>query len=210
MTRKRNNMTRKFMSLKNSLFSLCILAAGACGFITPAHALNTDRTQAINIQANKYVSNEGTGVTVYEGAVQIDQGSLRILADSVTIERKDNKVSLIVAKGKPARFQQRPEEDQNLVIAEGFTIRYLVTNDRITLTENASLEQEGTTMTGESIDYDIAHSVVKANSGKNGLQGRVQIVIPPSTEVTKDAASEPKDTDSTAPTAAEINVDNKP
>ncbi len=209
MTRNCNNMTRKSMSLKKTLYSLCILVASACCLSLPALALNSDRNQAINIQANKYVSNEGTGVTVYEGAVQIDQGSLRILADSVTIEREDNKVMLIVAKGKPARFQQRPEEDQELVVAEGFTIRYLVSNDRITLTENASLEQEGTTMTGESIDYDIAHSVVKANAGKDGLQGRVQIVIPPSTEETDSSPDETEPTDASTPSSDTQSADNQ-
>ena len=141
-------------------------------------ALASDRNQTINIQADKAVSNDKTGVTTYEGTVQIDQGSLRILADQVTIERQDNKVKLIVAKGKPARFQQRPAADKNLVVAEAFTINYIVAKDRITLKKNALLEQEGTTMTGESIDYDIAHSVVKAGDGSTGSQGRVQIVIP--------------------------------
>jgi len=161
-----------------TLASLITLLALSAVLSTPTWALNSDRNQTINIQADKAISNEKTGVTTYEGTVQIDQGSLRILADRVTIERQDNKVKLIVAKGKPARFQQRPAADKNMVVAEGFTINYLVAKDRITLKRNALLEQEGTTMTGESIDYDIAQSVVKAGDGNTGTQGRVQIVIP--------------------------------
>lgn len=163
-------------------------------------ALNSDRNQTINIQADKAVSNEKTGVTTYEGTVQIDQGSLRILADRVTIERQDNKVKLIVATGKPARFQQRPAADKNLVVAEGFTINYIVAKDRIILKQNALLEQEGTTMTGESIDYDIAHSVVKAGDGNNGSQSRVQIVIPAQNNTDVETATPTETTETTETT----------
>jgi len=187
-----------------SLITLLTLSAA----ISPAAwALKTDRNQTINIQADKAVSNEKTGVTTYEGTVQIDQGSLRILADRVTIERQDNKVKLIVAKGKPARFQQRPAADKNMVIAEGFTINYLVAKDRITLKRNALLEQEGTTMTGESIDYDIAQSVVKAGDGNTGSQGRVQIVIPAQND-TNTAPASPTDADAEADTSEDNSTNN--
>jgi len=172
-----------------TLASLITLLALSAALSTPSWALNSDRNQTINIQADKAISNEKTGVTTYEGTVQIDQGSLRILADRVTIERQDNKVKLIVAKGKPARFQQRPAADKNMVVAEGFTINYLVAKDRITLKRHALLEQEGTTMTGESIDYDIAQSVVKAGDGNTGAQGRVQIVIPAQNDTSAETAS---------------------
>jgi len=156
---------------------LALASASIC-----AHALPSDREQSIYIQSDKMISNDKNGVTVYQGGVQIDQGSLRILADSVTITRTNNAIDKIVAKGKPARFQQRPAADKNLVVAEGSTINYRVSTELITLLMNASLEQEGTTMKGDNIVYDIARSLVKADANSNGTPSRVQIVIPPQSE----------------------------
>ena len=47
----------------------------------------------------------------------INQGSLVIEADQVTVYYKDNKVSRIVCLGLPASYQQQAAEDGGLIIA---------------------------------------------------------------------------------------------
>jgi len=68
--------------------------------------------------------------------------------------------------------------------AKGDTIEYHLASDRIDLLKNASVEQNGTVITGEKINYDLKAEVVKASSGDNPRQ-RIQMVIPPNKQ--KDA-----------------------
>ena len=112
----------------------------------------------------------------------MDQGSLRITADKITIHSTDSKMDRVIASGKPAHFQQQPEKDKKLVVAQGLTIEYLVSNEKIHLVNNASIEQGGSTMTGERINYNIKDAVVTAvGNPTNTETSRIHIIIPPQT-----------------------------
>ena len=50
--------------------------------------------------------------------------------------------------------------------------------EKIGLIQDASLEQNGTTITGDRIDYDLKSEIVKASSSENTKQ-RIEMVIPP-------------------------------
>jgi len=144
-----------------------------------ASALPTDRAQPIHIKSDSAHSNQKQGLTTYSGSVQMDQGSLQILADKVIIKSLDNKVSKIVAVGKPAQYQQQPSPESEIVTATGERIVYLVDKETLTLSENASLNQNGTIMTGKHIDYDIKQSVVRAAKDSEDTDSeRIHIVIP--------------------------------
>ena len=114
--------------------------------------------------------------------MSIQQGSLHIDADKVVIYGTDD-ISKIVATGKPAKLRQQPEPDKQVVHAHGNTIEYLLGEDRVHLIENAYVEQEGSTVRGARIDYDIVNQLVKADS--NSADGRVQMVIPPKKKTAK-------------------------
>jgi len=146
-----------------------------------SHALQSDANQPIKIESDKAERNDKKGTTVYEGSVVIRQGTIKIRADKVIVYSERNKVDRIVCIGKPAHYQQQPKPEDGLVLASGDTIEYHLAADRIDLLKNASLEQNGTTITGEKIHYDLKAEVVKASSGDNPKQ-RIQMVIPPSNQ----------------------------
>lgn len=147
----------------------------------PLQALPSDRDQPIHIQSDSAERNEKKGITTYRGDVQMDQGTLRIEADKVVIHSLDNQVSMIVATGKPAHYHQTPEVNKPAVKASGNTIKYMVTEEKLQLIKNASLVQnDGTTMTGERINYDMKDAVVKAAGQTNSK--RIHMVIPPKSE----------------------------
>ena len=75
----------------------------------------------------------------------------------------------------------RPNPEDGLVLASAKTIKYYLVNDKIFLLKNASLEQNGSVITGEKIDYDLKAEVVKATAGSN-TQDRIHMVIPPSNQ----------------------------
>ncbi len=144
-------------------------------------ALPSDANQPINIESDRAERNDKKGTTVYEGSVVIIQGTIKIRADKVTVYTDNNQVSRIVCIGKPAHYQQQPKPQQGLILASGNTIEYHLAADRIDLLENASLEQNGTIITGGKINYDLKAEIVKASSGADPKK-RIQMVIPPSNQ----------------------------
>lgn len=83
----------------------------------------------------------------------------------------------IVATGRPARYQQKPSPDEGPIIAQANRLEYNIAQDTLHLIENASLQQEGSSLSGNRIDYDVKKSVVKAG-GDASQNERVKMVIP--------------------------------
>ncbi len=143
------------------------LFAGLAGLLSSvaALALPEDRDQAIYIQSDRAERDERKGTTVYTGDVEIDQGSLHISAERVTIRSTDDEVSEIVATGSPAKMHQKPAVDREPVYARARNIQYDVKGEVLTLLEKATVTQEGSTVTGERIVYYIKEQRVKASAG---------------------------------------------
>ncbi|MCK9563387.1 MAG: lipopolysaccharide transport periplasmic protein LptA [Bacteroidales bacterium] len=163
-----------------------------------AVALPSDPRQPIEIEAGSAMRDERQGVTVYERDVTIRQGSILITADKVSVHSAGNQIDHIVATGSPAHYQQQLKPGENPVVARAATIEYQLAADQIHLVGNASLEQDGTTLTGSRIDYDLRQEVIRA-SGDNAEGGRIRMVIPPDQQRTE----QPPDTRQPAPESLE-------
>ena len=146
----------------------------------PALALPEDRNQPIYIQSDRAERDERKGTTVYTGDVEIDQGSLHISADRVTITMEDEQVSRIDAVGSPAKMHQKPSPEREPVYARARNIQYDVVQEILTLIEKATVTQEGSTVKGERIEYFVREQRVKASAGSaESGDSRVQMVIQP-------------------------------
>lgn len=117
------------------------------------------------------------GLSVYEGAVTVVQGTSRISADKVSVHSQGNKITLIVSEGKPVRFQRTSNPEDGPLVAKARTIEYHLDTDTVTLITDASLEQQGSTLRGERIRYDLTNRRVEAQGDEAGKQ-RVHILIP--------------------------------
>lgn len=146
-------------------------------FSATAFGLASDRNESITIVADRAERDEQQGTTTYAGNVVMEQGSMRIDAEKVVIYNDKNKVTMIVASGKPARYQQKPSAKEGLVVAEAFRLEYNIAQETLHLINSALLKQEGTSLSGNRIDYDVKQSVVKAG-GDEQRQERVKMVIP--------------------------------
>ena len=139
-----------------------------------------DRNQPIYIQSDRAERDERKGTTVYTGDVEIDQGSLHISADRVTIAMDGDQVTRIDAIGAPAKMHQKPSPEREPVYARATTIQYDVAREILTLIEKAAVTQEGSTVKGERIEYFVQEQRVKASSGSaESGASRVQMVIQP-------------------------------
>ena len=153
-----------------------------------ALALPSDRQATITVEADRAQINEKTGITDYQGSVIIKQGSLLIEAAQVTIYSTDGQASKIICIGKPAHYQQQPKPEDGLVNARADTIEYYLDDETITLIKNASLEQQGSTLKGDHINYDLKAELVVARGSDNSQQ-RVHMVIPASQPSTDELTS---------------------
>ena len=182
------------MRSRNDLWARLLALLSMTLIASLSQALPSDRDQPIKITADSAVRNEQTGETRYEGSVELTQGSLHIEADLLTLYQYDGAADgLITATGTPATLQQTPQEGKAPIKAAAHRIAYDQKGDKVTLTENARIEQDGAIVTGATIDYVLSQQRVTANSDQTTGQGtgqRVEMIIPPS------AMERPKNPDS--------------
>lgn len=141
----------------------------------PAWALKDDDKQPMRIEADQVELDEATSTSVYVGAVQVNQGSMRLTADHVTVyHHDDRRVKYIIALGQPATYKQLLDGDQGEVQAFAKRMDYDAVKDELVLTEEALLIQGKDRLSSERIVYDRARERMRA-----GGEGRVQITITP-------------------------------
>lgn len=163
-----------------SFFCRMVIAIGLTGAAVPTFALPSDRNQPVSLEADKATFNEKTGITTYTGNVVIQQGTLKLQADSIVANLNTKKqIQSVSAQGTPARFQQQINSKDALAKGEGHKIVYNAQTGILTLSGNAFLTQNGATFRGENLTYSMNKGDIEANGGS---KGRIQIVIPPSTQ----------------------------
>lgn len=144
----------------------------------PAAALKDDDKQPMLIEADQVEVDEAKSTSLYVGHVQVDQGSMRLLADQVTVHHHgDRRVKYIIARGNPATYRQRMDGDQGEV--QGFAKRmdYDAERDELVLTDEALLIQGQDRLASDRIVYDRANGRMQA-----GGSSRVKITITPETK----------------------------
>ncbi|MCG8670693.1 MAG: lipopolysaccharide transport periplasmic protein LptA, partial [Pseudomonadales bacterium] len=111
-------------------------------FISSANALESDKHQPIDIAADNAILDDKAGKAIYRGSVELTQGTLKIVADQLTIETgKEGKVEKVIAKGELAHFTQIPNENDKPIEAQANTVEYYVTKEKIVLIEQAKVVQ---------------------------------------------------------------------
>jgi lipopolysaccharide export system protein LptA len=169
------------------------MSIGLCFFSSVSHAASTDQDKPVTIEANGAQLDDQSGSSVYSGNVSITQGSLHITADKVTAYHKEGGINKIVADGSPARYKQASDNKNGIVNASANIINYLTDEHKIVLVGNATLEQEGNTVQGQSITYDMKRKIGSAASAKTSKQedGRVKMIFQPKSTPAK---KQPADT----------------
>lgn len=159
----------------------CLLVLLILCLSPPAlEALPDDRDQPIHITADRAVRDEVQGVTIYSGNVHLVQGSMELDADTLTIYHNIDVADEIIAEGNPAKMRQQPELDKGIVHAHASVITYYKSEDRVHLQTQARIEQEGSVVEGDAIDYFIERQVITAESDQTRDDNKVVVVIPPS------------------------------
>jgi|GEM_PF-190182 len=158
---------------------LCLLISLQLGPWTSASALEGDQDQPMYIEADSVELDDIKDTSLYLGNVQIDQGTMRILADQVTVQHKeDRRPRHIVAVGNPVHYRQDVEGEKGEVKAHAQRIEYDAVRDELILIDQAELTQAADRFASDRIVYDRAHAQVKAGASAQG-SGRVRITFTP-------------------------------
>lgn len=152
-----------------------------------SYALDSDREQAIEISADRAELDEKNTSASYVGNVVLIQGTLKIIADSLSIQASsDGKVETVTAIGSLAEFSQQPDPKSAVLTARAKKIDYLVADEKIVLTGDASAVQQDNLFKGDIIQYDIKRQKLQAEgktstNGSNGekTEGRVKMILQP-------------------------------
>lgn len=167
-----------------------------------AWGLTSDRGKPIQIEADRATLDEQAGVSVYEGNVHMQQGTLQLRGQRMTVRVRDNQVTGITLDGRPARFSQRPDGADSDQQAEADHIEYHAAEQRLILEGNALIRQsDKEQFSSNRIVIRLRDNTVSAGDDSSGSRVRITLQpdIPPAEA--PDAA-EPDATRDTAGDAA--------
>lgn len=155
----------------------------------PTWGLTSDREQPIHITANSASLDENTGISIYRGNVHLQQGTLKLQGETMTVHSRGDQVSKIVLTGNPASFLQRPDDSEVDLQAESGQMEYYAADERIILLDAARVWQDdGREFRSERIVYDINSN--RINAGGSDTGDRVHIILQPKPQT----QTQPQDT----------------
>lgn len=152
--------------------AVLILALAAA----PAHALESDRQQPLDVNADSSDGTLGDGVATLRGNIEIRQGTLLIRADVANVQKSEGRVQRIELNGTPVTLQQEIE-DQGLVTAEARTMEYEVATGIVTLTGTADVVHPQYYISGEVLVYDMNQQHFRGSGDEES--GRIRIRLDP-------------------------------
>jgi lipopolysaccharide export system protein LptA len=190
----------------------CLVFLGLLSLNMPLMALESDRQETLEVNANSTDGTLGDGITTLRGNVEIRQGTLHITADEAEVNKIDGKVGSVTFRGAPAFLEQEIEE-QGLVQATANVIDYQVASGLVTLSGSADVKHPQYQISGELLTYDLNVQHFQGSGDENG-NSRIHIRLDPEVinsdkekAKVKDApGAEETDPDSNLPTPSEETV----
>lgn len=135
----------------------------------PSSAASPDFLERVLITAERNSADLKRNQVVYQGNVQVTQGSMNINAEKLTVTNISRQgPEQLLAEGKPARFSQLLESGQAMQ-AQADNIRYDVAKRELLLTGNAQLSQQDSLLQAEEIRYNLELQQLQVEGGKQGV-----------------------------------------
>jgi lipopolysaccharide export system protein LptA len=141
-----------------------------------ASALESDVKQPITVEADSMDIDDGSGTSIYRGNVELNQGTITLTADKVTVIQGGGKSDRVVAEGKPAVMRQLPDGKSEYIEGRALRMEYSVDSNLLLLIGNASLQQGEDNFKSDRIAYDRSKAMIKAGKSAKGNQ-RVKVTI---------------------------------
>ncbi len=139
--------------------------------IQTACALDEDANQPAFLDADDMEIDFTKGVRIYRGNVVFTQGSIRLNCDKLVTYLDDTQgLEEAICTGEPARFKQRPQNQDEDMRASALEITLDQGNDRLLLESQARIEQGDSIITGNTVNYNLATRKARITGGHQNLQ----------------------------------------
>lgn len=144
--------------------------------VLPAHALAQDHSRLpIDITADQARFEEATGTSTYSGDVQVQQGTLHLWADRLTIHTAQGRPVRIESEGQPARVEMLDEEGRPRIATARF-LEYRLLENILWLRQEARLQAASGEASGAEIVFNLQTGALQA---ERGPEERVRIRLDP-------------------------------
>ncbi|MBZ0104550.1 MAG: lipopolysaccharide transport periplasmic protein LptA [Sulfuricella denitrificans] len=154
-------------------------------FSAAGHAELADRNKPINLEADTVNLDDANKVSVYQGNVQLTQGTLLIRADKLVIKEDTAGLQHATAYGNPASFRQKREGTDEYIEGYGLRIEYDARIEKAELFTQARMKRNQDEVRGNYISYDAKTELFQVIGGGREAaspgreKGRVRAVIQP-------------------------------
>jgi len=144
---------------------------------TQLWALASDGDQPIEVEADSLEVRESENISIYEGSVNLVQGSLQISCNRMVIHFNDtNELQLIEMTGDPARFRQL-DDDQQEMLGQAKQIDYTEAQSLLELRGTARFSHAGDIIESDLIRVDTESNGIQAGGSESDR--RVKMLIKP-------------------------------
>lgn len=140
-------------------------------------ALTEDKNKPMLIEADSAELDDKKGISIYRGNVKVTQGTLLLTGTTMTVYNEGDDINKVVVTGSPATYRQRPDGKEKDVNAKAQLMEYHKSPEKVVLTTEAEVEQNGDILRSDRIVYDISNDQVTA--GGNDPGKRVRITLQP-------------------------------
>ena len=145
-----------------------------------------DKDQPIIIDSDELLIDDSKNTSTYSGDVILQQGTLIIRGDKLTIREDKQGFQHSTSIGKPTTFKQKMENSEDYIEGQALTIEYDGNMDKIHLYSKARVKKGNDLVIGDYIMYDANSEFAQALSGntttKDGNEvkkGRTRAIIRP-------------------------------
>ncbi len=127
-----------------------------CVLVLPAQAEQADRSKPANIEADSVQMDDLHKTSLYQGDVILQQGTLMVRADKMTVNQDADGFNQATAYGNPVYFRQKQDGSDEYL--EGWADRVDMDNRKntILMTGNARLKKGADEMHASSMLYNTA------------------------------------------------------
>lgn len=159
--------------IKKVLFCLFFLSH----FAYSAH-LDPDFKQPVLLSGDFLKVNLNSKNGIYKGNFVATQGSMKLEGTEINLQQKqNNELDMIIALGKPVKFQKKNHQTGELIQGRAQKITYDANKLLVILEGNAEIKSDfGKSLKGSLITYGLTTGEIEA---KGDGQQRVQIMIAP-------------------------------
>ncbi|MBE0509400.1 MAG: lipopolysaccharide transport periplasmic protein LptA [Chromatiales bacterium] len=151
----------------------------------PLGPLCADEAPApISIEADRLEISQPDGRSLYQGQVVLQQGELRLEADTLQLQQQQGQLQRAIADGTPVRLQLPDDQSAQLIRAQALHMDYDISNNSIELKGEAVLWRGGDEFRGQLLRYNIEQRSVQASGHQptDGSDGRVRIILQPESQ----------------------------